>query len=707
MHSSRRSCSLESLQVEGYDEIDGTSIFNRPKWIDGATEIGFQDTTTMESQPDNKDEKVRRFVRKSSKKYSNSWRGRQPKCLQEKHKYFTVSQGNISNVTNAVKEYEAKYLSNADVDESKQEIEFLQAFNGLLESKEKVRRRKSLKSFIDAVNEGNTELYRRSLIERIDSELEKMKLDGFIDDCDEDLALDNKHIAIGYRKETNGEESWLYKKENLSETLCDDLETGSSFVEAYNDDGRELIIAEVIIERKAVSLNDQTSLDETIRENMRDSDLILITNDNKEYDVVEETVKNLPSLFNFDARSNRSTVYSTASESVLDDDDDVFTDTEEKHAEDKGFSSRRETYCDPKGNVRIERIESLGSTEDKASKLKRSNSITPIIMLDHIVDEIKSTERKYLSDLSKIIDVYKPAIEVNTPHTQKHDLRFLFGNIAEIREYQERFLFELGYSLDATDIVRTFIYHEVLFTKYPSYLRNKPKADRVLRTYSHIIKKIQEELDDRLDFSAYLLTPLQRLGKYILFLENIQNQFQSLGISVESTQMALDIVKREMTKGNDYVAIESIQNSPISKLDYGTFIMRENFIIIKPRKMEVMVFLFKNIIVFTNTDPKEMETFYYLDSIKTNDLRIATFDDLTLHLTDFTKSKRKGRSIKYSYVLEAKSDKIKNLWKKTIESILWQQLYIAKESIKANPATQRSNQEPEMKNDRKRRSKRG
>nr|CAH7748526.1 unnamed protein product [Callosobruchus chinensis] len=606
----------------------------------------------MESQPDNKDEKVRRFVRKSSKKYSNSWRGRQPKCLQEKHKYFTVSQGNISNVTNAVKEYEAKYLSNADVDESKQEIEFLQAFNGLLESKEKVRRRKSLKSFIDAVNEGNTELYRRSLIERIDSELEKMKLDGFIDDCDEDLALDNKHIAIGYRKETNGEESWLYKKENLSETLCDDLETGSSFVEAYNDDGRELIIAEVIIERKAVSLNDQTSLDETIRENMRDSDLILITNDNKEYDVVEETVKNLPSLFNFDARSNRSTVYSTASESVLDDDDDVFTDTEEKHAEDKGFSSRRETYCDPKGNVRIERIESLGSTEDKASKLKRSNSITPIIMLDHIVDEIKSTERKYLSDLSKIID-------------------------------------------------------EVLFTKYPSYLRNKPKADRVLRTYSHIIKKIQEELDDRLDFSAYLLTPLQRLGKYILFLENIQNQFQSLGISVESTQMALDIVKREMTKGNDYVAIESIQNSPISKLDYGTFIMRENFIIIKPRKMEVMVFLFKNIIVFTNTDPKEMETFYYLDSIKTNDLRIATFDDLTLHLTDFTKSKRKGRSIKYSYVLEAKSDKIKNLWKKTIESILWQQLYIAKESIKANPATQRSNQEPEMKNDRKRRSKRG
>ncbi|VEN43212.1 unnamed protein product, partial [Callosobruchus maculatus] len=405
MHSSRRSCSLESLQVRGYDEIDGTTTYSNTKWINDATETGFQNTTTMDSQQDNKDEKVRRFVRKSSKKYSSSWRGRQPKCLQEKHKYLTVSQGNINSVTNAVKEYEARYLGNVDSDESKLESEFLQAFNGLLESKEKVRRRKSLKSFIDAVNEGNTELYRRSLIERIDSELEKMKLDGFIDDCDEDPGLDSKCIATEYLTGTNTEEDWLYKEENLSETLCDDLETGSSFVEAYNDDGRELIVAEVIIERKAVSLNDQTSLDETIRENMRDSDLILIKNDNKEYDLVEETMKGLPKLFNSEPRSNRSTVYSTASESVLDEDDDVFTDSEEKQAEDEGFSSRRETYCDPKGNVRIERIESLGSTEDKASKLKRSNSITPIIMLDHIVDEIKSTERKYLSDLAKIIDV--------------------------------------------------------------------------------------------------------------------------------------------------------------------------------------------------------------------------------------------------------------------------------------------------------------
>ncbi|CAH1961991.1 unnamed protein product [Acanthoscelides obtectus] len=356
MHSLRRSCSLESLQTLGNDETDVAGVSNRTRWINDGSENGPQAAASMDLQQNTNDDKGRRFVRKNSKTYSKSWRGRQPKCLQEKHKYFTVSQGNTSSVTEAVKEYEARYLKDLDTDAARQEREYIEAFDAMIQAKQ---------------------------------------------------------------------------------------------------------------------------------------------------------------------------------------------------------------------------------------------------------------------------------------------------------------------------------------------------------------EEVQEDFDDRLDFSAYLLTPLQRLGKYILFLENIQNQFEALGIPVDITKAALEIVKREMTKGNDFVAIESIYNSPISRLDYGTFVMRENFTIIKPRKMEVMVFLFKNIIVFTNADQKEMETFYYLDSIKTNDLRIATFDDLTLHLTDFTKSKRKNRSIKYSYVLEAKSDKIKKLWKKTIEDILWQQLYMAKETVKAMPSVQASTLEYGTKKDRKRRSKRG
>lgn len=74
-----------------------------------------------------------------------------------------------------------------------------------------------------------------------------------------------------------------------------------------------------------------------------------------------------------------------------------------------------------------------------------------------------------------------------------------------------------------------------------------------------------------------------------------------------------------------------------------------------------------------------MEQFVYHQSIKTIDLRIATFDDLTIHLTDFTKTKRRNSS-KYTYVLDAKNYKLKAAWKKQIEEILWKQM----QKIKGN-----------------------
>lgn len=61
-----------------------------------------------------------------------------------------------------------------------------------------------------------------------------------------------------------------------------------------------------------------------------------------------------------------------------------------------------------------------------------------------------------------------------------------------------------------------------------------------------------------------------------------------------------------------------------------------------------------------------------------NDLRIATFDDLTMHLTDFTKSKKKQNTSRYTYILESKSEKIWKTWKDAIEKILWDQLVKAK-----------------------------
>lgn len=63
------------------------------------------------------------------------------------------------------------------------------------------------------------------------------------------------------------------------------------------------------------------------------------------------------------------------------------------------------------------------------------------------------------------------------------------------------------------------------------------------------------------------------------------------------------------------------------------------------------------------------------------DLRLVTFEDLTLHLTNFTKSKKNRNSSRFTYILETKDEKTKALWKDAIETLLWQQFTLVKGKV--------------------------
>lgn len=519
--------------------------------------------------------------------------------------------------------------------------------------------------------------------------------------------------------------------EDLTNSFGDDIENGMVIFEAYNDDGRELIEVQVTIERKVVTLGEYSLQDvikdsensdmiffeddhtfnvmkndvaQNVDENViqKNEDLSMLPSTNTEHGVcqyIEIPNKDNPDLpfLMFAPLSNRSTVYSTTSQesSVFDEDDEGISLGRIKDNQEELYSNvRRETFCDNMGIVRIERVglpdNSLFVKESHSAPVSRSNSTTSCKKLDCIVEEILSTEKKYVEDLAKVVKLYKPFIERHVPPHLEHYQGYLFGNLEKIYRRQRKFLQAIEKSeSDVDQIIQCFIDHEFLFEMYPHYFRNKPRADNLLKEFSPIIKEMQETFEERLDFSAYLLTPVQRLGRYILFLENIEKQLKKLNLPVEHAQTAIAILKDEMSKGNDSVAIESIENSPISKMDYGSFKMREKFSINKPRKVDAMVFLFSNVVVFTTSDPTKLETFYYYDSIKMNDLRIATFDDLTIHLTDFTKSKKKQSLSKYTYVLETKTEKVWKIWTEAIEKMLWDQLVKVKEKSMSQFAPRR------------------
>ncbi|CAH1168750.1 unnamed protein product [Phyllotreta striolata] len=494
-----------------------------------------------------------------------------------------------------------------------------------------------------------------------------------------------------------------------------DIENGLHYVEAYNREDEELVDVQVMIDRRTVSLSDK----QTIKTILKESEMILHQKEDESFDVIQdeqtsgrssqEITPNNPtsskqdlhadadkssqeSIVQFENPFNRSTFYSTTSHesSQQDEDDegiDVYRNKEEVYS-----SVRRETFCDDNGVIRIERVACYPTI---SSPISRNNSAASTKTLEYIVAELKSTERKYVDDLEKVIKVFKPYIDIHTPQMLKIHQGYLFGNIEKIYRRQRKFQERLDKSYDVDEIANCFVDNQLLFEMYPSYFKNKPKADALLKEFNNIIKEMQENLQERLDFSAYLLTPVQRLGKYILFLENIQKQLDKLDLSTYNVQAALFIVKEEMSKGNDSVAIESIENSPISKKEYGSFVIREKFNVIKPKRVDsTMVFLFTNVVVFTTTDTRNLENFHYYDKIKMEDLSVATFDDYTIHLTDYTKSKKKQNPNRYSrntYVLESKNEKIWKTWKEEIEKILWDQLVKAKESSVHSPKKYKEN----------------
>lgn len=75
--------------------------------------------------------------------------------------------------------------------------------------------------------------------------------------------------------------------------------------------------------------------------------------------------------------------------------------------------------------------------------------------------------------------------------------------------------------------------------------------------------------------------------------------------SSEVLDEAISLIDKQLRKGNDYIAIDSIYDWPEVNGEIlntlGSFLMRETFILknINSKKFEVMLFQFENVIVFT------------------------------------------------------------------------------------------------------------
>ncbi|CAG9768635.1 unnamed protein product [Ceutorhynchus assimilis] len=126
----------------------------------------------------------------------------------------------------------------------------------------------------------------------------------------------------------------------------------------------------------------------------------------------------------------------------------------------------------------------------------------------------------------------------------------------------------------------------------------------------------------------------------------------------------------------------SIQCCPFDISGYGAFLLMDEFKVQRPNKMVLMVFLFEKIIIFTKKQSPSEDSFYYIGSIKANQIELEPPNEnkKLLELKDHLASKRFHRETIFS--LEAPTEYIQQHWRKAIEKCLWSQFLQAKRDAK-------------------------
>jgi len=249
---------------------------------------------------------------------------------------------------------------------------------------------------------------------------------------------------------------------------------------------------------------------------------------------------------------------------------------------------------------------------------------------DQRIEEMIETEREYVKSLNYIIKHYLPEMERNDiPATLRGHRSALFGNLERIRDFhQDLLLPELERSKMRTSrIASIFLKYEAYLEMYALYVKNKPTSDRLLAESGKFFQSKQLELGDKMDLASYLLKPVQRLGKYSLFLEGISKTTK------QKTELlkAKKIIQFQLQHGDNLLAMDSIKGCEIDLKEQGKLLRQNEFNVMSGRRKAVRrIFLFENLILFTK--PKRTtqggDIYQYKNSWLTSEVGLtANIDD--------------------------------------------------------------------------------
>ncbi|XP_038246650.1 pleckstrin homology domain-containing family G member 4B isoform X1 [Dermochelys coriacea] len=312
-------------------------------------------------------------------------------------------------------------------------------------------------------------------------------------------------------------------------------------------------------------------------------------------------------------------------------------------------------------------------TEDDDEKRAGSSKV------QHIMDEMITTEREYVRSLGYIIDNYFPEMErIDLPQDLRGKRNIIFGNLEKLYDFHcQYFLKELEHCRDfPLRVSHCFLRHEEQFGMYALYSKNKPQSDALLTSHGNtFFKNKQQDLGDKMDLASYLLKPIQRMSKYALLLKDmIKECTKTQEQELNDLRAAEEMVKFQLRHGNDLLAMDAIRGCDVNLKEQGQLRCQDEFIVCCGRKKYLRhVFLFEDLILFSKTKKIDggYDIYMYKQSFKTAEIGMTeNVGDSGLRFEIWFRRRRKSQD---TYILQAYSREVKIAWTSIIGRILWRQ----------------------------------
>ncbi|XP_061560444.1 pleckstrin homology domain-containing family G member 4B isoform X2 [Phycodurus eques] len=306
--------------------------------------------------------------------------------------------------------------------------------------------------------------------------------------------------------------------------------------------------------------------------------------------------------------------------------------------------------------------------------------------LRHIVEEMVTTERKYVRSLRYVIDHYFPEMEREDLPQDLRGKRFVvFGNLEKLLDFHSQFFLK---ELEACwkhplRVSQCFLRHQEQFSLYALYSKNKPKSDALLANHGlAFFKRKQRELADKMDLCSYLLKPVQRMSKYALLLDDLIKEVGGAQeAELTSLREAVAMVKFQLRHGNDLLAMDAIRHCDVNLKEQGQLLRQDQFTVwTGRRKCERRVFLFDELLLLSKAKKMDgrLDVFVYKHSFKTADLGLTESrgDDGLRFAIWFRRRTSKNQTL----TLQAAGADVKRAWTHELTRILWTQATRNKEA---------------------------